>query len=279
MTKKSKGLPQPKRRNPRLKQLQVEPSTFQPRNIELDHGHVADLARVLATGKALDALRVRIVGDGTFTVLDGHHSFAAYKEANWQGSVPVLAYDCTVAEGQQIAAQENSKARLQMTDTDKRDWAWRLTTEQPTLSKTHIAQLCSVGPATVGRMRKVLKHLKKAEQDVPGSWKAAQVAAEGKDETEWTDEQREEWRQASYAKLKQNIARDIVQYSANDPELVLEVVQEIMGKSRFATGAEHLGFHEGEINEYTGEFTSALDLRFDEGILDGDEVNDDDSPF
>ncbi|WP_400085807.1 ParB/RepB/Spo0J family partition protein [Yoonia sp. R78084] len=257
MTKDYNKITKPVQRKLRLKKLHVEPSKFQPRSIELDHGHVADLVRVLATGKALDPLHVRSVGDGSFTVLDGHHSFAAYREAKWRGAVPALVYSCTVAEGQQIAARENSKARLQMKDEEKRDWAWRLTVEQAELSRTQVSQLCNVSPATVSRMRRVLKRLNDNEIDTPKSWKAAQIAVEGKAQGEWSEEQQEEWRQAAYAKLKQNIARDIVQYSEHDPELVLEVVQEIMGNSRFATGAEHLGFHEGEINDFTGEFTPA----------------------
>lgn len=164
-------------------------------------------------------------------------------------------YRCTVAEGQQIALMENTKSRLQMTDAEKRDGAWRLTCDQPELSRSRVAKLCGVGSATVGRMRKARETLKKSGQDFPRSWKAAQVKAQGNELTEWTDDERQEWRQAAFAKLKHCIARDIVQYSANNPELVLEVVQEIMGRDRFATGAEWLGFHEGDINEHTGVFS------------------------
>lgn len=271
MTNELNDIPDPAPRKLRLKNIHAEPSMFQPRSVELDHGHVADLAKVLSTGRALDPLHVRIVGDGSFTVLDGHHSLAAYREAGWTNTVPVLAYNCSIAQGQRIAARENSKARLQMTDAEKRDWAWRLTVEQPELPRSQVSHLCNVGTATVSRMRRVLKSLRVAEVDPPATWRAAQIAAEGDKPSEWSEDQRKEWRKAAFAKLKRNIARDIVQYSVNDPVLVLEVVQEAMGKSRFATGAEYLGFHEGEIDEYTGTFTPSEEAP--------DDGEDDSAPF
>lgn len=255
MTQENNDLPKPKGQKLHLGRISTDPKTFQPRGIELDQGHVAELARAIEDGRPLDPIRVREAEDGTYTVLDGHHSHAAYQKAGWNRAIPALVYRCTVAEGQQIALMENTKSRLQMTDAEKRDGAWRLTCDQPELSRSRVAKLCGVGSATVGRMRKTRERLKKSGHDFPRSWKAAQMAAQGNDFTDWTDDEREEWRQAAYAKLKQCIARDIVQYSANNPEMVLEVVQEIMGPDRFATGAEWLGFHEGDINEHTGVFS------------------------
>jgi ParB-like chromosome segregation protein Spo0J len=255
MTSENMSLPKPKGQRLQLGKINTDPATFQPRSIEIDHGHVAELARVARDGRPLDPIRVRVAEDGSYTVLDGHHSFAAYHEAKWQKAIPALVYSCTVAEGQQIALMENTKSRLQMSSTEKRDGAWRLTYEQPELSRSSVAEVCDVGTATVGRMRQTREKLNAADQDFPRSWKAAQMLANGNALKDWSDDEREEWRLAEFAKLKERIARDIAQYSAKHPELVLDVVQEIMGPNRFAMGAEYLGFHEGEVDEYTGEFT------------------------
>lgn len=255
MTNQNNHLPKPTTRQLKLTCINTDPATFQPRSINLNHGHVKELARVVRDGRTLDPIRVRVADDGSYTVLDGHHSFAAYQSAGWRKVIPAQVYHCSVAEGQQIALMENTKCRLQMSSTEKRDNAWGLTCNQPKLSRKRVSKICDVSTATVSRMRKVRETLVKNEQTFPSSWKAAQMTAQGNDMTQWTENQRDEWRQAAFAKLKERIARDIAQYSANDPELVLEVVQEVMGEDHFSKGADYLGFHEGEVDEYTGEFT------------------------
>lgn len=264
MNSKINELPKPRQRKLRLSQIRTDPFTFQPRSVDLDHGHVVTLAKVVADGRQLDRMRVRQDEDGSFTVLDGHHSYAAYRQADWKQAVPVLVYECSIAEGQLIAAKENSKARLQMTDDERRDWAWKLTCEQSDLSKKRVATTCSVGEATVGRMRKVKRQLDKAGKALPDGWKSALQAQNGSDEKEWDDDARAAWLEAAHEKLKEGIARHIVQYSVNHPELVMEVVAEVMGTDRFRLGAEHLGFLEGEVDDITGEFTPASKLFGDE---------------
>lgn len=255
MAKDHSALPKPKVRSVALNDIGTDPATFQPRSVKLNHGHVAALARVLDNGEPLDPLEVREEPAGVYTVLDGHHSLEAYRASGWTKRVPVRAYRCTVGEGQRIAARENFKSRLQVDDEDRRDWAWKLTCDQPELSKSQVAIECSVGNATVGRMRRVRKELMRFGHELPASWSAAQCLLRGDELQEWTEEVRAEWRSVAREKLKANIARDIVQYSVGHPDLVIEVVQEVMGRNRFTQGAEYLGFYEAELNEITGELT------------------------
>lgn len=254
---KSRSLPTPKSAKVRLDQIQADPISFQPREGGIDHGHVATLTKVLENGNPLDPIKLRRNDESGYTVLDGHHSFEAYQRSGWSNPVPALVYECTVEQGQLVSMEDNAKARLQMTAHDRKDWAWRLTCNQRELSIQKVATLCAIGTATVSRMRAVRNDLEKGDVHLPENWRAARIAHTGHDPCEWTQDMRDEWREEAFEKLKQKIAAPLAVYGRSNPDLVLEVVHEVMGQDRFRLGAECLGFFEGEIDEYTGEFTRA----------------------
>ena len=257
MTRNTSGLHTPARRNLHVGMIRTDPDTYQPRSFGLDHGHIAELNKKLATGAPLDAIRVRQEADDSFTVLDGHHSLAAYIKTKWQKRVPALVYDCTEQEGQLIAVEENAKSRLQMSHKDKSDWAWKLTCEQPELSKATVAKSCGVGTTTVRRMRAVRDELLSRGAILPASWGAALRLNSGAEKKEWTEEERDEWEQAAHDKIRRNIAAHIVPYMSDHPGLVVGVLRTIMGDNQFARGAEDIGYFEGWFEEDTGAFTLA----------------------
>ena len=258
------ALAKPKRTAVKLEKITTDPAVFQPRQDGLNHGHVANLKATLKRGDALDPIRVRRQEDGTFVVLDGHHSLEAYQQARWGRGVPVLVYTCTEAEGQLVAIRENSKHRLQMTDEDKSDWAWRITCEQEGLSKAEVSRICNRSPATVGRMRQTREKLKAAGIELPDTWAKAQRSCRDVDMGEFDEGRQEEWRLHTIAKIKEQISGAISPFAQWNPEVVLEAVWEILGEDRFRTGLGWHGFREVEVCEITNTVT-LLDDNLDDG--------------
>lgn len=245
----------------KLEKITTNPAVFQPRQDGINHGHVSNLTATLKRGDVLDPISVRKQEDGTFVVLDGHHSLEAYHQARWKRSVPVLVYACTEAEGKLVAIRENSKHRLQMADEDRSDWAWELTCEQRALSKAEVSQLCNRSTSTVGRMRPVRDKLEAAGRELPKTWKKAQRACRDVDEGEFDEDREAQWREDAIAKIKEQISGAISPYAQWKADVVIEAVWDILGDNRFRRGLEYFGFHEVDIDELDGTVTLLDDLR------------------
>lgn len=221
----------------------------------MNHGHVSNLKAALKRGDVLDPISVRKQEDGMFVVLDGHHSLEAYQQAHWERGVPVLVYACTEAQGQLVAIRENSKHRLQMADEDKSDWAWRLTCEQPGLSKAEVSRICNRGPSTIGRMRPVRDKLLAAGVELPTTWRKAQRACRDVDDGEFDEDRATQWREDTIAKIKEQISGAISPYARWNADVVLEAVWVILGDTRFRTALEDYGFREVDVCEFTDTVT------------------------
>ncbi|MEM9344512.1 MAG: ParB/RepB/Spo0J family partition protein [Pseudomonadota bacterium] len=268
MASKTRPIPEPRVRSVALNKIKADPDTFQPRSGGIDPTHAAGLLRVLEAGGTLDPMDVMDNGDGTFTVLDGHHRRAAYIEYGRQPKVPVRAYRCTVLEGERIAGRQNSKLHLNMDDDDKNEWSWRRVCKyedgnhQGGLSLNEIASECGNGTATVSRQRSMKRAMLAAGEEIlcptmgkprltwreALRWKKKQDAHGGA----WSDEKREEMREARKAKLKKAIAPAIYHacHRERDPEATMETIQELMGHGPFKIGNEWLDFK--EVNPLTG---------------------------
>ena len=116
--------------------------------------------QVQKAGNTLDAISVISFGHEWFLV-DGHHRLMAYRKVAWAELIPVEVIATSLSGLERVAFAErestsrNSKNRLNMSEPEKADAAWRAVVVRDDLSKRDTAKLYSVSPSTVANMRKV----------------------------------------------------------------------------------------------------------------------------
>lgn len=238
-----------------LKDLKTDPRNFSPRLIALDDTHVAKLASVLKDGRQLDPIAVWQRGQGgALVVLDGHHRLAAYARVKWHGPVAVRVFKGTRAMALRVAAQENSKLRLPLSNAEKLNWAWRIVIEageakerpeamrdddqaaMAKLSRQDVAAMAGVATSTVSNMRKVFRLF--AEQDdlatgyvgLSGDWRRDQQAMNGNDMTTWTEDQIEEWQRQNVAELVDRLGPLLKRHVNHRPDVIAEALAEVLGR-------------------------------------------------
>ena len=125
--------------------------------------HVETLAKVAKGGQPLDPVTIVAFGNECFLV-DGHHRIGAYRLAKWNGDVPVAALQsdlsglARVLWAAQASLSENRKDRLNITEADKQDAAWRAVV-QDYGSKQKTARDHGVSESQIANMRKVKQDL------------------------------------------------------------------------------------------------------------------------
>lgn len=245
------GLTKPKKTSVKLDILTTDPDRFQHRTVELDETQAEDLVAVLRSDTVLDPLEVWDAGDEGLIVVDGHHRLEAYKRAGWKRDIPVLIHSCSEAEAQFLTVHENAKPRLQMSQDEKSGWGWRVVCNHPELTAKRIAE----GPVSLRQVRYMRKAKKKFEDDgidVPETWGVALMLMNGS-LGELDEDAELELRNRRKDKLKKSIRADLAMAAQRDPNVVMEVVQEIMGKDRFEQGVDWMGYKPMTQAEMDGE--------------------------
>lgn len=244
MAQEMKAKSTPKRAAVPLKELHTDPDQFQHRLVKLDNAQVELLAQELKRSdrKPLDPLTVWQDPTGRLVVVDGHHRVEAYNRAGWGKKVPVVIHRGTEVDAQFLTVADNGKARLQMSQVEKSNWAWRMVVDYPSLTAERIA-LGPVSLRNVRYMRAVKKRLEKAGVPLPETWGAAKMLDTGND-VEWDEEKREEMREQRRAKLLEEIRAPLALAAQRDPQVAMEVVLQVMGKNAFDSGADWLGYVE-----------------------------------
>ena len=225
------GSPQPEKlpRSLPLAQIGELPELFQHRQ-PLPHAseaHATVLARHLTNNKvSFDPITVFWSGAGWVTV-DGHHRLMAYRMARWRDAVPVLALpsETTLDEAIALAAECNSKARLQMSNSERTCAAWRLVVGTSTLTRKKIASVSGVSLRTVALMRDVRKRLEAmdSECDVGGlSWHEARRKAEGGEESEQEDWEKKRMEQAK--KIADTLVKALGPHRNHNHEVLAEAL-------------------------------------------------------
>ncbi len=210
----------------RLEEIETDEDAFQWRqgfNIEESRRHVEELKRALRDRQRpftpILVLR-RALG---FVVVDGHHRLQAYKEASWDGPVPVEIFQGTPKEAELEALKRNIEDKLPMTQQDKLEAAWRLVLAGG-FSKARINELTTVSNGTIGNMRKALEcHGREALADL--SWFEVKKMS-------W--DQGEEFDYDEYAlkkarKLAEELTKKSSVHFANNPDilaLALEIISD-----------------------------------------------------
>ena len=103
---------------------------------------------------------VRQVG-AKFLIVDGHHRFAAYDAELVFEPVPVVHLEGDLREAIKVAIRSNAKAKLNMTEEDKLNAAWRMTcmNSRKATRLWRPAKTCDIGTTTVTNMRAVRDRL------------------------------------------------------------------------------------------------------------------------
>lgn len=183
----------PKPKSLPLQSIKFRPEVFQhrrPIQYQSD-AHIRDLSEA---AKVRDLDPVTVWWDGKFfTLIDGHHRRMAYITAGkGMNSIPVEVFEGTPQEALERAASANTKAKLQMTPSEKSTAAWRLVLMTETMSKAKQAQAAGVSDGLVATMRrtkaKLLKQGTTSADLVELTWEAARRKAAGQ-EDDWTPEE------------------------------------------------------------------------------------------
>ncbi|MEW2912328.1 ParB N-terminal domain-containing protein [Leisingera sp. JC11] len=251
MTRRNKGDEKPRHTRVPLNKLEADPDLFQHRTVKLDNAHAEALVHVLSRGETLDPLTAWVDDRGQLIVVDGHHRLEAYRRANWTKGVPVVIHSGPEENAQFLAMSDNGKQRLQMTQEEKSNWAWRMVRDYPELTAKRIAE----GPVSlrqVRNMRSTMRRLEQAGEALPDTWGMAMVMDKG-NAGEWDEAQREERRVAMRAKLLEQIRAHLSLAAQRDPDMALEVVEEVMGRSRFEIAADALGYRKMTQAEIEGD--------------------------
>ncbi len=180
-----------------MRKLKVRPEVFQHRSPAqyISDGHARDLADK-AKRKDLDA--VTIWWDGKhWTLIDGHHRMKGYMLANrGEKPIPVEVFDGTPEQALARAAGSNSKAKLQMTKSEKVNAAWRLVVMGVGMSKAQQAEAAEVSERQVATMRSAKAKLTGTMNVTPErlsemTWGQARNEAAGTP-SEWSPEEEAE---------------------------------------------------------------------------------------
>jgi ParB-like nuclease domain len=141
----------------KLAEMFVSADLMQQR--EGERAHVKELRAGIKAHGALDPILVRQVG-AKFLVIDGHHRFAAYDAELVYEPVPVVHLEGDLRDAIKVAIRSNAKAKLNMTEEDKLNAAWRMTCmTQESYSIAETAKTCDIGTTTVTNMRAVRDRL------------------------------------------------------------------------------------------------------------------------
>lgn len=203
------------------------PELFQPRRTKEDERHIGELARALRSTGKLDPVLVMYVG-ATPYLIDGHHRLAAYEAEEIAGPIPVDYFRGSLEEAILEAGRQNTKAKLPMSTFERQNFAWRLVLLGE-YSKKQTVEAAGVSDGQVAIMRRVKLKLGEAAYGCP-YWFAALRQSQGDDQREWTDEDRQEWRDRRADWLVEQIAKSCGPKFTDDPEVAAMALDRLFGR-------------------------------------------------
>lgn len=181
-----------------LDSLEIIPELYQSRTgYEDKHGtaNTQHVARLLAALKAshraeLDPIKVLRVGDRNI-VVDGHHRLKAYGSTRRQ-SIPVEFIPESPTNALLVAGAENKKISLPLRSWERSERAWALVQLGPECySKHDIWKGTGASESTIASMRKKLRELQEAGEEIPDTWREANTNKNR--DPEWLEKMIQEW--------------------------------------------------------------------------------------
>jgi hypothetical protein len=127
--------------------------------------HIRYLCKCLGSGEKLDPVSIIAFGSHWYLV-DGHHRLEAYRRRGIATSIPVRALKSDLRGEERISwaveqsVSENRKNRLNLSNSDRLDAAWRGTLRDTKRSKKEAADLYGVGTTSIASMRSSARKLR-----------------------------------------------------------------------------------------------------------------------
>lgn len=255
MTSNSNDLPGYTLRKMNLHDLKLDTDLFQPRERGLDKGQVDALVSALRRGCTFPPVDVWVCPQGGYFLVHGHHRYEAYKQVGRRRTIEAHVYTCSLAEARLVSIAENSHDRLNLSTTERSQYAWRLyCAHGDAYTQTQLARVSGICRRTVGNMREVHEKLVGDGANVPDTWLEA-LAALSTRVWEYSDEEREAMFRERRTKLRERVDGPIRGEARRDPCMVFDVLVEAMGEAAFARAAAKRGYHRGDIDQFTGDFS------------------------
>ncbi|SFM54383.1 ParB-like nuclease domain-containing protein [Pleomorphomonas diazotrophica] len=212
-------------------------NAFQPRGENaLDKSHVQALRKALKIDGDLDPVLVWQCGAVVY-LLDGHHRLRAYRADATEDSkkngakatpihlrtIPVKWFEGSPREAISEGSEDGAKVRLNMTDDQRTDRAWRLVCSGE-FSISVTVKATKVSRSTIMRMKAKLKELQKGEdRSLPNTWREAQRAGIDTSGLDWDAEA---WKKETVQKMIRGIAREVkLSTLVKQPEIWTEFIE------------------------------------------------------
>ncbi|GGC16682.1 hypothetical protein GCM10011363_36440 [Marivita lacus] len=229
-----------------MSNLTTDESRFQPRQNGVQENHVAHLCDVLKRGEDFDRLSVwEDPQSKELIVADGHHRLEALQRERPDSKLEVDVFHCSYHVALEIPLADNRKNRLSLRYEEKANWAWKLNVEGER-SKREVAKICGVSERTVANQRKTMKLLEETDQLLPDNWRDALRLAQGREKDEWTDEDRDAWREAAIAKADEAFGANLTELFRRWPDAAMELVERCAGPDAFADALDYLGWQKSD---------------------------------
>lgn len=207
-----------------VSRISALPELFQCR--PLADWHVADIVKAVQAGAELPPLLVVQAGD-RMVVLDGHHRLEALRLAGCE-TARVEEFRGTLREGVLAACAANSLTKLPMSKTERTDAAWKFVL-LGVGSKATIARAAGVAEGTVANMRRLKAKLGDEAFEIAG-WAKAMLVAANSNPADMTDEDREEWLEATAHRHAGVLARTFGAKLAKNPEVTARALAIHLGR-------------------------------------------------
>lgn len=238
MTKEIQGLTRNKKAKVKPSEIVTRPDDFQYRENEVENHHVEDLANLIRQGRPVDPLDVwKDDETGELVVIDGHHRHAAFKRTTTAKKVPIVIWQGSIEDARLHALQENAKARLPMTATEKSNAAWKLVCfktddaqPKPLYSKARVVKTTGVSEGTVASMRRKLRQLESSDDpEVPETWQGALALLKGRQREELDEDEREALIQERTARLDEKVGKEIATMADIQFDAVARMLEKRLG--------------------------------------------------
>lgn len=236
-----------------LSEVILDFERFQFRHIKCDPAHVADLKECYARGADVAPIKVwKDPNDGNYYVLDGHHRYSAQKSMG-RVKVRTKVFEGGEAEALLICLEENTHARLPMTQTERADAAWRLVCQRSgsgswAYSQAETAKVSGVSRRQVANMRRTYTDLRQADPDdengdmVPKNWKAAMMAHKGLCSDAAQEWDAEAWVENQARELDDLIGQPLGLALSRCPEAAIRVIAHRLNDQTAAYLVDYLGY-------------------------------------
>ncbi|WP_170372380.1 ParB/Srx family N-terminal domain-containing protein [Ruegeria arenilitoris] len=242
-----------------LGEIKTDYGRFQPRDMKLLNSHVEELQGLLKRGVELDPPLVWRDADGSAWLIEGHHRVEAHKRNKTREKIRVIEVTGSEHQAKVYAMGENGKTRLPLSRQEKTQAGWMAFCSDPDVKVKDLSTTGVVSARTVKTMRKVYKWYITQDLEVPTRWTSAwfHFSKHGADQED-IDYECDEYKEEMKERLRKKIGIPLQKMAENDPCLVMEVVQLVMGNDRFSQGCEWVGFHECQVDEWTGEIVGLV---------------------